>query len=122
LSFAACATPELQRSEVAQRLMRAHGVVDAHPGAGLAVEGGDTKIAERADLIELLGMGGSKRDDTIRIDRCFFVLDDSDGLAARKPAAAQVRSPALIARRQALHSRDEVPFEWGAAKNLLPGK
>src|SRR5579859_4001044 len=55
-SFAACATQELKRSEIAQRLMRAHGVVDALPGAGLTIEGGDAEVAERAQFIELLGM------------------------------------------------------------------
>ena len=44
LSFAACATQELKRSEIAERQMRAHGeTVDALPGARLAVETLDRK-------------------------------------------------------------------------------
>ena len=37
--------------------MRAHGVVDPLPGAGLTVEHGDVEVAEGAEFVELLGMG-----------------------------------------------------------------
>jgi hypothetical protein len=46
------ATLELKRGQITERLMRTDGFVDALPGVGLAVERGDAKVAEPADLIE----------------------------------------------------------------------
>jgi hypothetical protein len=50
LSFAASdrqAAEELKGSLVAERLMRADGVVDAFPGTGLAIDGVDGPSGER---------------------------------------------------------------------------
>jgi hypothetical protein len=59
LSFAAFdgqAAEELKGSFVAERLMRADGVVDAFTGTGLAIDGVDGPGGERPDFIELLGV------------------------------------------------------------------